>query len=458
VSWALADILSATAGRLEQWGPGPFLGVSTDSRQPSEASVFVALSGATHDGHDHVAGAIAAGATAIVVARDVEPPPLGVAWIRVRDGVRALGDLAAYRRRRLAARVVAVTGSNGKTTTKEMIASILAATGASVARTRGTENNLVGLPMTLLRLEGSESFVVLEMGMNRAGEIWRLAEIARPDVGVITNVGPAHLEGLGTLDNVAAAKGELALALASPATLVVNGDDPRLVLVAEGFHGRRLLVSATEGPVRLLSAEPLGDEGQRLVIGIGEQAVVARLRAVGVHNATNAALAAAAACALGVSPDVIAAGLEAFEPPPMRLSRVRLPSGARLWNDAYNANPGSMAAAFDALARERAARRIAVLGEMRELGDEAARWHRDTGEAAARSGIDLLVVVGRFADDTAAGAISAGLSAERVHVAESPEAAAALLVGDLGEGDLVLVKGSRVSRMEDVVRGLEENL
>jgi len=234
VNWTLPEILGATGGELVRWGPGPFRGFSTDSRSLGPDEVFVALKGPHFDGQEFLFDALRRGASAAVTLRDEPSAP--VALVRVDDGLRALGDLAAAYRRRLPVRVVGVTGSNGKTTTKEMIAAVLAADGARVAKSRGTENNLVGLPQTLLRLSGEEDFAVLEMGMNHAGEIWRLAEIAGPDVGVITNVGPAHLESLGSLENVAAAKEELALALPAHATLVLNGADPRLVAIGEAVQ------------------------------------------------------------------------------------------------------------------------------------------------------------------------------------------------------------------------------
>ena len=264
MTWTLPRILAASGGELVCWGTGPFRAVSTDSRQIGVGDVFVALRGQRFDGHEFVGAALERGATAAMVEHEVGLPGQA-AWIRVGDGLRALGDLAAAWRRQLRVRVVGVTGSNGKTTTKEMIAAVLGASGAPVAKSRGTENNLIGLPQTLLRLTGEEAFAVLEMGMNHPGEIWRLAEIARPDVGVITNVGPAHLEGLGTLANVAAAKEELALALSSTATLVVNGADPRLQSIAGRFAGRVILVG--ERAIRALSASPLPD-GQRLEIEV----------------------------------------------------------------------------------------------------------------------------------------------------------------------------------------------
>lgn len=448
----LQDILAATGGELVRAGAGPFLAVSTDSRTAKPGDVFVALAGEHFDGNRFAAEAVDRGATAAIVSGDAAVGAGDAAWIRVRDGLRALGDLAAARRSALCAQFVGVTGSNGKTTTKEMIAAVLAATGRKVAKSVGNENNLVGLPRTILGLDGDEDYAVLEMGMNRPGEIARLTEIARPHVGVVTNVGPAHLEGLGTLDNVAAAKAELALGLPASSTLVLNGDDPRVARMAELFSGR-ILLAGREGAVRAKSVAPVAD-GQRVEITVDGTAVVVRLRARGPHNVQNALLAAATGRALGLDAATIARGLEEFTPPPMRLQEVRLGNGARVLNDAYNANPASMEAALIALAAEPAGRRIAVLGDMWELGVEGARYHREVGAAAARARVDWLVAVGKHADDFAAGAVEAGLPEQRIARCSSANEAARVLAGSLRGDDLVLVKGSRGARMEAVIERL----
>jgi len=451
VSWELRDLLAATGGECVGWGAGPFRGVSTDSRQTRSGDAFIALRGPSFDGNEFVADAITRGATAAIVDRDV-PPFANAATIRVEDGLRALGDLAAARRRMLRVRVIGVTGSNGKTTTKEMIAAVLAASGAKVAKSRGTENNLVGLPQTILRLDGDEDFAVLEMGMNHSGEIWRLAEIARPDVGVITNVGPAHLEGLGSLANVAAAKEELALALLPAATLVVDREDPRLVTIAERFAGKKVLAGG-EGPIRAVSFTPLGG-GQRIEVDVEGTRASIELRVRGAHNVRNALLAIAVGTVVGIDLPSIVKGLEAFSPPPMRLEAVVSSSGARILNDTYNANPASMEAALVALAAEPGRRRIAVLGEMWELGEEAARYHREVGRAAGRAGIDELVAVGRHADDLAAGASEAGLSSGALARWATVGEAAEWLAARLCPEDVVLIKGSRGARMEQIVERL----
>jgi UDP-N-acetylmuramoyl-tripeptide--D-alanyl-D-alanine ligase len=448
VSWTLPEILGATGGELLRWGAGPFRSFSTDSRTLLPDEVFVALRGPHFDGREFLADASRRGASAAITSSDELFGPAAI--VRVEDSLRALGDLAAAHRRRLPVRVVGITGSNGKTTTKEMIAAVLAASGACVAKTRGTENNLVGLPQTLLRLSGCEDFAVLEMGMNHPGEIWRLAEIARPDVGVITNVGPAHLESLGTLENVAAAKEELALALPTHATLVVNGADPRLVAIGERCPRHTIVVGER---VRAVGSSATAT-GQFLEIEVDGRREPVEITMRGAHNVQNALLTVATGIALGIDLEVALDGLRRFTPPPMRLEVVDLPSGARILNDAYNANPASMRAALAALAAEPGRRRIAVLGEMWELGEGAGRYHREVGHAAGTLRIDRLVAVGRHADQVVEGAIEGGLRDEAVERAASTAEASERLAGCLGEGDVVLVKGSRGAHMEDIVQTL----
>jgi UDP-N-acetylmuramoyl-tripeptide--D-alanyl-D-alanine ligase len=448
--WTLPKLLAASRGELVRWGTGPFERISTDSREVAAGDVFVALRGPRFDGHEFVSAALERGATAALVEHGDSPG--AAACIRVGDGARALGDLAASWRRRCRVRVVGVTGSNGKTTTKEMIAAVLGAAGRPVAKSRGTENNLVGLPHTLLRLTGEEAFAVVEMGMNHPGEIWRLAEIARPEVGVITNIGPAHLEGLGSLANVAAAKEELALALPSSATLVIHAPDPRLQQIARRFTGR-VIAAGAEG-LRALSVAPTGD-GQRMEIEAAGTTATVDLAVRGAHNVNNAMLAIGVGVAFELPLDVILAGLAAFTPPPMRLEAVRLASGARLLNDAYNANPASMCAALSALAAESGGRRIAVLGEMWELGAETARYHREVGAAAREAGIDVLLAVGAQADAYRDGAIAAGMPAQSVERFATAAAAGAWLAERLAGDDVVLIKGSRGAKMEQVLQHLE---
>lgn len=461
---SLTEVLEATGGELRALGPETGVaGVTTDTRGLRAGELFVAVRGEKHDGHDHLEEAAERGAGAVLVEPAFADRELPCTIVVVRDTLVALGDLAAYHRRRLRPRVVAVTGSNGKTTTKEMLSAVLeqAFGRGRVLRTLGTQNNLVGLPLTLLRLAGGERAAVLEMGMNAPGEIWRLAEIASPDVGIVTCVAPAHLEGLGSVRGVAAAKGELYRRLRPSATAVVNADDPLVAEAAGTFGGRKVLFGAVgmEGvAVRASDVEDRGLEGTSFRLVVERHDVPVRLAVPGRHNVHNALAAAAAAHALGVDVEAIRQGLEAFQPPDMRMEVTQLPTGVTVLNDAYNANPASMAAALQTLAASRARRRIAALGEMRELGEAAAAAHEALGAEAAAVRLDALYVVGPHADHVRAGAEAAGLPADRITVAADQDDLAARLHGELRAGDVLLLKGSRGAAMEQVLRGLRARL
>lgn len=428
-------------------------GVSTDSRTLRPGDLFVPLRGERYDGHDYLAQAVEHGAAACLSDEVIGGLPVPV--VQVNDTLVALGDLAAARRREFAGPVVAVTGSSGKTSTKEMLAAILALTAPGL-KTEGNFNNLVGLPLTLFRLEPEHRWAVLEMGMSGRGEIARLAQIASPTVGVITNVGPAHLETLHGLDGVARAKGELFAALPAGGTAVINADDERVVQIPVANGVRRLFYGvAATAEVR---AEAIAAAGAnvsfRLVLPTGTWPV--RLPVAGRHNVHNALAAAAAASALGVPGETIARGLEAFRPVRGRMELIELENGIVLLEDSYNANPLSMRAALTALDElGGVGRRIAVLGDMLELGLAAAELHREIGAAAAQLA-DRLLLLGSMAAETAAGARLAGMAAERVQVASSHEEAVMLLRQMLRPGDRVLVKGSRGMRMEKVSAALRE--
>jgi UDP-N-acetylmuramoyl-tripeptide--D-alanyl-D-alanine ligase len=459
-AFALDEVLAATGGDLVRLGDRTrFVGVTTDTRRLRAGELFVAIRGDAHDGHDFLVEAARAGAGAVLVEREHAERTLDCAVIAVRDTLSALGDLAVFHRRRQRLRVVAVTGSNGKTTTKEMLAAILErALGADrVLRTLGTQNNLVGLPLTLLRLGGGEDAAILELGMNGPGEIWRLAQIAQPDVGVITCVAPAHLEGLGSIHGVAQAKAELYRRLRPSATAVVNADDPLVAASAAVFPGRKVPFGTTAGEVAVAAREIVdhGLDGTEFRLVVERQDAAVRLAVPGRHNVTNALAAAAAAHALGVDVGTVAAGLEAFQPPGMRMEVTQLPTGVTVLNDAYNANPASMAAALRTLAASRGRRRIAVLGEMRELGAESTRAHRELGARAAEVRVDALFLLGEHAADVRAGAEAAGLPAERILVAADHAELGSHLRGMCRAGDLVLLKGSRGAAMEEVLRHLQ---
>jgi UDP-N-acetylmuramoyl-tripeptide--D-alanyl-D-alanine ligase len=472
MTWTLADVLDATGGVLAAGTRRQIIfdSVSTDSRRLDPGALFVALTGPNHDGHRFVTEALARGARAVVV-REV---PAGVpreCAILVSDPLTALQDLAAWTRRRINPLVVGVTGSNGKTTTKEMIAAIceraeFALPRAAVLKTLGTENNLIGVPATLLRLTGNEAVAVLEMGMNAPGEIARLVEIAAPDVGVITNVGPAHLAGVGgNIEGVAAAKKEMFDVIGPDATMAINIGDEWIMRIAADFRGRRVTFGRG-GDVEANAVADLGLQGVGFDLNVAGRHTKVRLRLPGAHNVANALAAAAVAYALGVDPDATRAGLESATAPPKRMQVTRLANHTTLLNDSYNANPANVEAALRVLAHQ-PGRRVAVLGEMLELGAQSAALHRRIGFLAARHGVQLLVAVGAQAEAIAAGAREGGMALSALHVCADPAAAAALVAAEWRAGDTVLVKGSRGlateelvrlrgSRMAEVVRLLEE--
>ncbi|MGH7893365.1 MAG: UDP-N-acetylmuramoyl-tripeptide--D-alanyl-D-alanine ligase [Candidatus Binatia bacterium] len=454
--FTLADVLAATGGELARLGAATSVrGVTTDTRTLEAGELFVAIRGDTHDGHAYLGEAERRGAGAIVVERGTELGGVRCTAIVVRDSLAALGDVAALHRRRHPIPLVAVAGSNGKTTTKEMLATILrhAYGEAHVVATWGSQNNLVGLPLTLLRVGDETRVAVLEIGMNAPGEVWRLAEIARPDVGLITCIAEEHLQGVGSIRGAAEANAELYRRLRPSGTAVVNADDPWVRRVATGFAGRRILFGDA-GEVRARDIVDDGALGTRFVLDAAGETHPLRLRVAGRHNVSNALGATAAARALGVPLASVCTALETFEAPTMRMQVVTLASGVTVLNDCYNANPGSMAAALQTLGASRASRRIAALGEMLELGDAAETAHRELGGRAAAAGLDALLLLGTHARLVREGALAAGMPADRVAIAASHDALAHELAAILRPGDLLLLKGSRGAALERVLQAL----
>jgi UDP-N-acetylmuramoyl-tripeptide--D-alanyl-D-alanine ligase len=450
------ELSLATGGRWIGTPPGELVGVSTDTRTIRPGALFVALRGERFDAHDFIADAAKAGAAAAVVAEARADEPCPIPRLAVRDPLRALGDIAHQHRLRFPIPVVGITGSNGKTTTREMIAAILATRGP-VLRTEGNLNNEVGMPLTLLGLGPEHRAAVIEMGMSNPGEIARLAAIALPQVGVVTLAAAAHLAGLGTIDRVADAKAELYLGLPEGGIAVVNADDPRM-LERGRRSGRRMVTfsgaQGRRGDVVVLEVTSQGADGLRFVLGIGNREVPVHIPGlVGAHNAQNAAAAAATATVLGCTDREIARGLAEVRPVGRRLRVEELPSGVRLVDDCYNANPASMSAGLRTVVDLAATggRPVAVLGDMLELGDAEEPSHRALGEEAARAGIRALATFGPRSRTTAEAARAAGL--EAFHTDEIP-ALVEWTRGTLRPGDVLLVKGSRGMKLERLVEAL----
>jgi UDP-N-acetylmuramoyl-tripeptide--D-alanyl-D-alanine ligase len=462
-------LLGATGGKAWRTGVQQFTGAAIDGRRVPRGGLWFAIRGERHDGHDFAAQAVEHGAAGLVVERgraaQLELPESttdALTLVEVDDTIQALGHLArAYRLSLRELTVVGVTGSNGKTTTKEMVASILseAAGAAAVHKTSGNFNNHLGLPLTLLALHEGHRYAVIEMGMSGLGEIAYLAELARPRVGIIVNVGPVHLEQLGSLDNIARAKGELFAALPPDGVAVFPAGDERIAAQARASAAVcQLRFGAQPGvAVRRLSSHVEGD-GTVVALRLPDGAhIQAKLHALGEHNAHNAAAAAAVGYALGVPPAAIAAGLTAATTEKHRSSLVAI-GGRRILDDCYNASPLSMPAGIDTLVslRARPARAVAVLGDMLELGPESATLHRQVGEHAARVGVDLLLATGPHAGDMVAGARDAGLAAARV--VGDLDALAAAVLDETAPGDAVLVKASRGMHLEHVIDSLRAAL
>lgn len=432
-------------------------GISIDSRTVREGELFVAIRGDRFDGHDFVAAAIGKGAWGAIVGRnsfgDVPRAASGLRNVlSVNDPLESLQEMSRLHRQRHEVPFVGITGSNGKTTTKEMTAGILGLAGA-ILKNEGNLNNHIGVPLTLLRMERTHRAAVIEMGMSAAGEITLLTRLADPTVGVITNIGPAHLEFLGNTDNVARAKGELLEAMDQGGTAVLNADDRYFETLRKRFPGT-VRSFGIEKPADV-SARDIRQERDATVFTIvvpGSSAAV-RLQSVGRHNVLNALAAAAAAMAAGAKLEDVTDGLDRFRPLSMR-SELRTIKGRTVLADCYNANPDSTRAALETLALLKGGgRTVAVLGDMLELGDVAVQAHREIGAAAARLGIDVLIAAGGFARFLAEGARQGGLDAGNVFEAETAVDAARLLREHSRAGDTVLVKGSRGMRMETVLEG-----
>jgi UDP-N-acetylmuramoyl-tripeptide--D-alanyl-D-alanine ligase len=451
------DVATWTGGALRQGSPAAEIqGVSIDTRTLAAGELFVAIAGPRHDAHGFLAKAAAVGAGGFVIQRG-RPLPAEVKpelpVIEVADTTHALGALAAGHRALFRGPVVAITGSNGKTTTKEMCAAILGQ-AAPCLKTQGNLNNEFGVPLTLLRRSEADRSIVVEIGMNHRGEIAPLAAIARPSVGVVTNVGSAHVEHLGSREAIALEKGDLLAALPADGAAVIPADDPfglaRRTRAGIVRFGRGAGADVRAEQVRELES---GGFAFQLVTPAG--GVAARVAGLSQATLDNALAAAAAAQAAGAPLGDLAAGLARYQPAHGRLERIDLAAGVVLIDDTYNANPQSMDVALRMLASRRGGGRgIAVLGEMGELGAAADDAHREVGRLVASLGLDRLFALGARAERFAEGAAAAGMPAERIALARDHDELAERVARELAPHDWVLVKGSRSARMERVVERL----
>ena len=430
--------------------------VSTDSRNITPGCLFIPLEGERFDGHSFINSALEAGAAGCLTARERESYLPGKFYIKVRSTQRALWELARYYKKLFPIPFIAVTGSVGKTTTKDMTAAVLGARFC-VHKTEGNFNNDIGVPLTLLRLEAQHEVCVVELGMDHAGEIDNLARLVEPDMALITNIGDAHIENLGSRENIFKAKCEIFPHLKRDGLAILNGDDPLLAALEGTLAQRTVFVGEGEGldyTARDLSSDGAGHLFCR--VKTPRSQFEANIPALGSHMIYPTLMAAAAAEALGMAPDEIVRGIGAFLPTKMRMNIVRCKGDIVILNDAYNANPQSMRAAAAVLGDAQGRRKVAVVGDMKELGPGSEQFHRAVGGYFAQSGADRLIAIGELARFMAEGAQEAGLA--QADYFPTLDAARNALSREVRAGVTILVKASRSMAFEKIVDFLLTNV
>lgn len=429
-------------------------GISTDSRNAKVGDLFFALKGNQFDGHQFISQAVHAGTVGAVISENIKPEPVSKNFsiIRVRDTVAALGDLAKYYRQKLHTKIIGITGSNGKTTTKEMTYHLLSHFGPSV-RSQKSFNNFIGVPLTIFEIENRHRYGVLEMGTNAPGEIRRLSEIGISDVAAIVNVSRTHLEGLGSIEGVALAKAEILENLHTGGTFVYNSDNPWCVKIADKFHGVSLGFGfSPHAHIRCTNVKKNGNGYQVMINGYLEVSIPIP----GYHNINNCLASLAICHALGCDISSLKDAFSSFQLPSMRIEHRRI-GNLTIINDAYNANPGSMSAALQYLSEiDTKGRRVFICGDMLELGDESYQLHKEIGEEAARLNINLLWTVGAHAQGIAWGAKLSGMPEEKIASFKNTDDVSAFAINSLREDDVVLIKGSRGMRMENIIEKFNE--
>lgn len=462
-TFTIEEMLKATGGTLISGASeNIFYGISTDSRLVGKGNIFVALKGEKFDGHDFFQAALDKGAAGVVVHDEQKIKQTGVntavAVIKVADTLAALGDLAHEWRRKFSMPVIGLTGSSGKTTTKEMIAAIIGQK-KNVMKTEGNLNNLIGLPQTIFRINDEYELVILEMGTNTRGEIKQLTQIAEPDIGLITNIGPAHLEGFGSIDGVREEKGDLFYNMDKNGIAIINIDDEHVRIIAEKWKGRRITFGMSSNVD--VSAKDIGKnsaKGMHFNLVIGTKIQKVEMKTVGIHHVYNAMAAAATARAVGINDEMIADGLMAFRPFSGRMEIIKLGNGAYLLDDSYNANPSSVREALMTVKDLKNYHNCYVfLGDMLELGVAADEMHRRIGMLIATIGVKALFLQGDFSAVTAAGAMEGGLPSQNIYFSSASEENMNYLKKNLKKGDWILVKGSRRMKMEKIAAKIYED-
>jgi UDP-N-acetylmuramoyl-tripeptide--D-alanyl-D-alanine ligase len=453
------DVIAACNAQVKQRGNSDqFTAITTDSRDVKKGSLFCALTGTRFDGHKFVASAFRKGASGALIRKGKKVKvPRGRWLLTVDDTLRALGNLGTNWRDRFEIPVIAITGSNGKTTTKELIAQTLASRYA-VLKTEGNYNNLIGVPWTLFRITRKHELAVLEMGMNSPGEIDRLAQIARPQIGVLTSIGRAHLEGLGSITAVARAKAELLKYLPSDGLAVINADDPRVLSMAKQSKARVLTYGfGSDAIIRGRRFKSLGFKGSSFEVRLGGKTLKVRLELPGRYNAVNALAALAIGHHFNVPLASMARSLKNVRLPGGRMTQIRLKNGIHIIDDSYNANPESVREALSNLDyTNHKQRKIVVLGDMLELGKFSQRAHREIGRAAVEADADTLFAVGEWSGEIANGAKKAGLNPAKILCFETAKQAGKKLREYVRRNDLILIKGSRGIHLEEVVHALKQ--
>lgn len=446
------EIVNATKGTVVRGDNATeFSGVSTDSRKINKGELFIPIKGDNFDGHDFIHNAIEAGAAGYITHKDIttsEP----ILAIKVKDTLEAMHNIALYYRNKFNVKIVAVTGSVGKTSTKDMIASVLGQK-YNVLSTAGNLNNQIGLPLTLFNIDKTHEVVVTEMGMNSLGEIQTLSKIARPDIAVITNIGIAHIEKLGSRQNILKAKMEIVQGLKPDGVLILNGDDALLselknfVKIKVKYYGTEQDADVHASNIRIESEEVLRFD---VLTKSGEHTF--SLPAPGRHNVYNALSAIAVGLELDVDPKDIENGLKCYTQANMRMNIYSTDNGIKIIDDTYNANPQSMEAAINVLAEmKNYSRKIAVVGDMLELGNWSNNAHREIGRLLALKGINYIITLGENARNIANGAVEAGIPEDNVVMFDDAEDINTFLANFIKNGDIILVKGSRAMKMERIV-------
>lgn len=450
----IRGVLKATGGVLVSGKPEtPIAGISTDSRKIRQGDLFIPLVGERFDGHSYIANSLEAGAVACLTQKDPEDFA-EKAVIRVEDTGKALRDLAAWYRQKFTIPFAAITGSVGKTSTKDMVACVLGER-YRVLKTEGNLNNEIGVPLTVFNLEEAHEAAVVEMGMSSFGEISNLTAIVKPNIAIITNVGMSHIEKLGSRQNILKAKMEILEGLNPKGLVVLNGDDNLLSGLKDLLPFRTVFYGLEEGlDYRATDVRTHGESGTGFEVMLDGREYEVHVPVPGVHHVHNALAAIAAGRELGMKMEEIIAGISRFSPGKMR-QNILSARGLKVINDAYNASPQSMEAAIQLLADlGKEARKIAVLGDMLEMGDWAKNAHLDVGRFAVAKGVDLLAAVGPNGKYIVQGALESGMPEDRTAWFGSNGEALEYLNVRVAGGDMILVKGSRGMKMEEIVQGL----